>query len=68
MQQDCGEMPLWIRRKKLLLKFPVKVASNPTNPASALAIMDWQEEWRKYEPGKEPLNYMLQQYGDNSGE
>jgi ribonuclease HI/exonuclease III len=64
LQQDCGEMPLWIRRRRLLLRFAVKVAANPCNPASSLPKLDWQATHAKipYRTGQEPLNVILQQY------
>jgi hypothetical protein len=55
-------MPLQIRRRRLLLRFAVKIATNPTNPASKLAEPDWQTTYGKYKPGKEPLNAILQHY------
>ena len=33
LEQDCGEMLLFIRRERLALRFLVKVASNQSNPA-----------------------------------
>ena len=62
IQQDCGEMPLWIRRRKLLLRFAVKIAANPRNPANALTLNDWQTEWGQYQAGKVPLNKILREY------
>ena len=62
IQQDCGEMPLSIRRRRQLLRFAVKATGNPSNPASTITSEDWQVAYGKFVPGKEPLCTILQQY------
>ena len=62
-------MPLRLRRERLLLRFAVKVSANRSNTASTLRELDWMTTHpkKKYEPGKEPLNLILQQYLADSG-
>jgi hypothetical protein len=57
-------MPLHLRRRRLLLRYAVKVAANPANPASKLTELDWQVTHAKtpYETGKGPLNTVLLHY------
>ena len=64
LQQDCGEMPLHLRRQRLLLRYAVKVAANPANPACRLTQLDWQVSHAKtpYETGKGPINTVLADY------
>ena len=62
LQQDCGEMPLHLRRKKLLLRFATKVAANLSNPASKLLQDHWKSNPVKYNKGKEPIYNFLQEY------
>ena len=57
-------MPLHLRRKRLLLRYGIKAAANPTNPASNLTQLDWQATHAKrpFETGKGPLNAVLSEY------
>ena len=62
LQQDCGEMPLQLRCKKLLLRFATKVAVNPSNPASKVMQDHWKSNPIKYIKGKEPSYNLLKEY------
>ena len=62
LEQDCGDMPLHIRRERLALRFLVKAASNPYNPAGDVTQPDWQAGYGKYAPGKEPLNTVFTRF------
>ena len=61
-------VPTWktayLRRQRLLLRYAVKVAANPANPASRLAQLDCQVSHAKtpYETGKGPINTVLADY------
>ena len=62
LQQDCGEMPLALRRKRSLLRFAVKVRANPLNPARDVTVYNWRSNPKKYQPGKETIFEILHQY------
>ena len=63
LQQDCGEMPLHLKRRQLTLRLASKVAVNPTNLARELSSVtedDWRMHLGKYERGKEPIYTLLE--------
>jgi ribonuclease HI/exonuclease III len=62
IQQDCGEMPLWIRRKRYLLRFATKVAANSTNPARTITQEHWKTAYGSFQEGKEPTHTIIQEY------
>ena len=65
MQQDCGEMPLSIRRHELQLRLAVKLSCSDNNPASGILEDSWQNHWGKYKPGREPLHSITKPYVDS---
>jgi ribonuclease HI len=67
LQQECGEMPLALRRKRLLLRFAGKVRANPQNPAGDVTVYNWRADARSYQPGKETVYAILQQYEAGTG-
>ena len=62
MQQDCGEMPLSIRRQELQLRIAVKLKYCENNPASSILQDSWQNHWGKYKPGHEPMYNITKSY------
>jgi len=63
MQQECGEMPLNVRRKRSVIRFALKVAANPSNPAKEVTELHWKSIYgRKYETGKEPIYIILRNF------
>ena len=40
LQNECGEMPLWLRRQWILEKYMAKIKQNPENPANDVLILD----------------------------
>jgi kelch-like protein 2/3 len=65
MQQDCGEMPLSIRRHELQLRLAVKLSCSENNPASSILEDNWQNHWGHYKSGNEPLYNITKPYLDN---
>src|SRR5271165_4595539 len=64
MQQDCGEMPLSIRRHELQLRLTVKLSCTENNPASGILQDTWQNHWGNYKAGQEPLYNITKPYLD----
>jgi ribonuclease HI len=64
MQQDCGEMPLSLRRHELQLRLAVKLSCSENNPASSVLEDNWQNHWGNYKSGTEPLYNITKSYLD----
>lgn len=64
LQQDCGEMPLWLRRKRCILRYTTKVSTNDSNPAVVITREDWRADRGAFEAGKEPANLVIRDYLD----
>ena len=64
LQQDCGEMPLNIRRHDLQLRLAVKLRNSDNNPASSILTDNWQNHWGNYKAGHEPLYVITKPYVD----
>ena len=55
LQQECGEMPLHLRRHKLLLQYTIKIKANINNPANSVLKDTWENHYGKYKQGSEPV-------------
>jgi len=55
LQQECGEMPLHLRRHKLLLQYSIKLKANIKNPANSVLKNTWENHYGKYKQGAEPV-------------
>ena len=63
LQQDCGEMPLSLRRERFVLRFALKVSASPSNPARIVTEDSWKVHYgRPYETGKEPIYTILSKF------
>lgn len=61
LQQECGEMPLHLRRKRATLRYAAKLTASKNNPASAILQDSWHLHYGHYKPNTEPV---LVQIGD----
>ncbi len=55
LQNECGEMPLEIKRKMLLQKYAAKVKINKEHPSKEILIECWRLKTKKYKKGQEPI-------------
>jgi len=55
IQQECGEMPLSLRRQELRLKTAVKLTVSTDNPAKSVLTESWEHYYGKYKKGQEPM-------------
>ena len=63
LQQECGELPLSLRRKRCILRFALKVAHNDSNPAQSVTEINWKSIYgRPYERDKEPIYTILNNF------
>ena len=46
LQQDCGEMPLFLRQIRNTARFAVKVSSNPVYPPLEITQLHWKYDLR----------------------
>ena len=67
LQQECGEMPLNIRRHKLQLQYSIKLKVTDNNPAKAILEDSWQNHYGNYKIGTEPWFIQVNEYVNNHG-
>jgi len=62
LQQECGELPLKLRRQQALLRYTSRIASSPNNPATSLLQDSWHNHYGNYKPGTEPVYIQTQHF------
>ena len=67
LQQECGEMPLRIRRHKLLLQYTIKIKANPKNPAISILKDTWENHYGKYKEGSGPVFNLTHTFLEKTG-
>ena len=53
---ECGELPLKLRRKIILLKHLAKIEQDPRNIANEVLESDWQSEYGRYTKNNCPVS------------
>jgi hypothetical protein len=62
LHQECGELPLQIRRKKLLLRYCSKLTATKNNPASEILLDTWHNHYGKFTSGQESIYVQTKDY------
>ena len=62
LQQDCGEMPLALRRKRAALRTLTRAAANDTNPARSVIEPHWTQYYGKFTAGKGTFSMLWSDY------
>jgi len=62
LQQDCGEMPLALRRKRATLRYLTRACANDTNPARSVVEFHWTSAYGKFAEGKGTLSSVWSDY------
>ena len=65
LQQDCGEMPLALRRKSAALRFLTKVSANDDNPARLTLRPHWTADYGTFHEGKGSYHSIWLEYQKN---
>ena len=55
LQQECGELPILLRRKRAVLRYAAKISGSSGNPAISVLQDCWQLHYSTYPRGKEPM-------------
>jgi ribonuclease HI len=55
LQNECGEMPLAVRRKKLQLEYTARVKSDRDHPSAAIIKDHWALHYGNYKTEQEPF-------------
>ena len=56
LQQECGELPLQLRRKRATLRYTTKISSSNNNPAKSVLEESWHNTYGKFKPGTAPIH------------
>jgi ribonuclease HI len=66
LQQECGEMPLSLRRQQQLLRHFTRIRTDASNPANQCLNKDWRSEWTEYKQNDIPILKRIEESGDLS--
>ena len=55
LQQECGELPVKLRRKRAVLRYSTKLKLSTKNPAASILEDSWQIHYSKWKPEMEPI-------------
>jgi ribonuclease HI len=64
LQNECGEMPLELRRTRQLLQYAVKIKNNEQHPANQILKDHWTNYFITFELEREPFNYKIANFFD----
>jgi ribonuclease HI len=62
IQQECGELPFNLRRKRLLLRYTTKLQSTTNNPATEILQDSWENHYGKFKSGTESVFLQTTQF------
>ena len=62
IQQECGELPIRLRRQQALLRYTTRISAATNNPATAILQDNWQNHYGNYKPGAEPVYIQTQKF------
>jgi len=62
LQQECGEMPLSLRRHKLQLQYAIKLQTSRNNRAQSILADSWETHYRKLRVGTKPMSTIVKEY------
>jgi len=62
LQQECGELPLKLRRERSILRYTAKISTSYNNPASSTLNESWHLYYGKYKPGTEPVQMQVSKF------
>ncbi len=62
LQNECGEMPLQLRRNLLTCKYAIKVALEFNHPTKQILEEHWTLHYGKYNKHQEPIAIKIQKY------
>jgi len=62
LQQECGELPLKLRRKRAILRYTAKLSITSNNPASNILEDSWHLHYAKYKSGTEPIRIQVNSF------
>ena len=53
LQNECGELPLELRRRKLQLQYAIKIKNSENHPAESIITDHWTNYYGKFNAGQE---------------
>ena len=62
LQQECGELPLKLRRKRAVLRYTAKLKMTTDNPASTILDDSWHLHYAKWKNGREPIQLQTKDF------
>ena len=62
LQQECGEMPLSIRRQRSLKRYTARISTSDDNPAKKILQDHWQNHYGKFKSGAESVYLQTEQF------
>ena len=62
MQQDCGEMPLHLRRIRQQLQYTYKIKSITDHPTASILQDTWLDSYGKFAEHTEPLHCQVSEF------
>ena len=60
--QECGEVPLSLRRRKLQLLYAIKLQTSRNNLAKSIIANSWETHYRRFKAGAEPISTIVSEY------
>jgi len=60
--QECGELPLKLRRKRAVLRYTAKLKISTGNPAATILEDTWHLHYATWKTGREPIQLQTKQF------